>query len=109
MCVFVLSLSLFLSTAIFCAVMANAFYVFPGKTVSRLRSYEDSGYRRAVALIRESGNGDSETFEPFLTPVLLSRLELGGVQLGGCWTPNAMHTTGEPKIYDIEARIRKNN
>lgn len=55
----------------------HALHVFPGETVSRLRSHEAwlPGYRRAVALIRESGNGDSETFEPFPTPILLSRLE----------------------------------
>lgn len=54
-----------------------ALHVFPGETVSRLRSHEARllGYRRVVALIRESGNGDSETFEPFPTPILLSRLE----------------------------------
>lgn len=70
-----------------------ALHVFPGETVSRLRSHETRlpGYRRVVALIRESGNGDSETFEPSPTPVLLSRLELGGAQLGGRRTSNAMH------------------
>lgn len=74
-------------------VRGYALHVFPGETVSRLRSHETRlpGYRRVVALIRESGNGDSETFEPSPTTILLARLELGGAQLDGRRALNAIH------------------